>query len=181
MGYTESGSRKPPSPGAAAYLPNGAGKGGRERGKKKVEIEIKIDANCAQPRVVIVTDRVTPQIESLVARLQQTEPRLLVGTQQGVARVLEAADILRIRTVEGKIYASTRQGEHQLRLRLYELEQQLDQSSFVRISQGEIVNLKEVRGFDLNLAGSVRVTLSDGSVTYVSRRYIPRIRKLLGL
>ncbi len=157
------------------------GKGAEKGGKKKVEIEIKIDANCAQPRVVIVTDRVTPQIESLVARLQQAEPRLLVGTRQGVARVLEAADILRIRTVEGKIYASTRQGEHQLRLRLYELEQQLDQSSFVRISQGEIVNLKEVRGFDLSLAGSVQVTLSDGSVTYVSRRYIPRIRKLLGL
>lgn len=145
-----------------------------------MEIEIRIDPACTEPRVIILADRISPQVNSLLARLQQAEPQLLVGLRQDVARVLEAAEILRIRTVDGKICAATQEGEYQLRLRLYELEERLDKSVFVRISQAEIVNLKKVRGFDLSLAGSVRVTLEDGSVTYVSRRYIPRIKQLLG-
>ncbi|MEE3451384.1 MAG: LytTR family DNA-binding domain-containing protein, partial [Acutalibacteraceae bacterium] len=68
-----------------------------------------------------------------------------------------------------------------LRQRLYELEEQLNKYSFVRISNSEIINLKKVRNFDLSLSGTICVTLSDGTATYVSRRYVSKIKKVLGL
>lgn len=68
-----------------------------------------------------------------------------------------------------------------MRLRLYELEQRLDARRFVRISHSEIVNLKQVTGLDLGLTGTIRMTLSGGTVTYVSRRYVKRIKEALGL
>lgn len=79
------------------------------------------------------------------------------------------------------VCAGTAEGEYLLRLRLYELENRLDPQRFVRISHAEIVNLDKVRCFDLNLAGTICIRLADGSVTYVSRRYVSKIKQLLGV
>ena len=76
-----------------------------------------------------------------------------------------------------KVYVSTAEGEYTVRLRLYELENRLDRSRFVRISHSEMINLGKARGFDLSLAGTIRVTLEDGTACWVSRRYVSRIRQ----
>ena len=79
------------------------------------------------------------------------------------------------------IYAQTEQDTYTLRLRLYEMEQRLAGHSFVRISNAEIINLKMVKGFDLSFTGTICVTLANGTVTYVSRRYVSKIKHVLGL
>ena len=57
-----------------------------------------------------------------------------------------------------------------LRERLYELEEQLDRGKFVRISNGEIINLDKVTAVDLSLTGTIRMTLGEAGYAYVSRR-----------
>lgn len=79
------------------------------------------------------------------------------------------------------MYAETGNGTYSLRLRLYEVEQRLTSRSFVRISNSELINLKKVRSFDLSLVGTICVSLSNGAVSYVSRRYVSKIKQLLGL
>ena len=71
--------------------------------------------------------------------------------------------------------------EYTLRLRLYELEELLSPSRFARISNGEIVNLKAVTALDLSLTGTIQMTLTGGVVTYVSRRYVKKIKQTLNL
>ena len=51
----------------------------------------------------------------------------------------------------------------------------------MRISGGELVNLKKVLQFDLKLAGTVCVRLANGEVTYASRRYMGKVKELLQL
>ena len=53
--------------------------------------------------------------------------------------------------------------------------------AFVRISNSEIINLKKVSGFDLSFVGTICVSLSNGTVTYASRRYVSKIKDLLGM
>ena len=53
--------------------------------------------------------------------------------------------------------------------------------AFVRISNSEIINLKKVKSFDLSFAGTICVTLSNGQTTYVSRRYVSKIKQVLGM
>ena len=48
-------------------------------------------------------------------------------------------------------------------------------------SENEIINLKKVRGFDLSFTGTICVSLSNGTVTYVSRRYVAKIKQFLGI
>ena len=79
----------------------------------------------------------------------------------------------------GKVFAATNNGEYILRLRLYEIEERLNPSQFVRISNSEIINLKKVKNFDLSFTGTICVELMNGTTTYVSRRYVPK--KILGM
>ena len=95
--------------------------------------------------------------------------------------MLDPDEIYRVSASSGKVYAQTSRGEVQLRLRLYEMEQRLDGRSFVRISNSEITNLKKVKGFDLSMAGTICVLLSNGDTTYVSRRYVARIKQIPGV
>ena len=65
--------------------------------------------------------------------------------------------------------------------RLYEIEERLNPHQFVRISNSEIINLKRVDNFDLSFTGTICVKLSNGTTTYVSRRYVAKIKKILGI
>lgn len=146
-----------------------------------MKIEIKIDENCVEPKVLIVTDKVTDEINEIVKRLSGGQSQTIAGFQGGQVVVLAPEEIVRIYAANGKVYAEEEQGTYLLRLRLYEMEQRLANKSFVRISNGEIINLKKVKGFDLSFTGTICVSLSNETVTYVSRRYVSRIRHLLGI
>lgn len=146
-----------------------------------MKIEIKIDSSCAEPKIIVMTDEITDEINDLVKRLSLETPKMLAGFNDGSLTLLEQQDIVRIFSESGKIIAKTEKGDYLLRLRLYELEERLDKKCFVRISNSEIINLKKVKRFDLSFAGTICVELTDKTVTYVSRRYVSKIKQLLGI
>jgi len=146
-----------------------------------VKIEVKVDAACAETTVVICTNNVTDEIQQLVRRLSQDAPQVIVGFQEDEAVILTQEEILRVFAEGGKVFAQTPNGLFHMRLRLYELEERLDGKRFVRISNSEIVNLNWIRGFDLSFAGTICVRMKNDALTYVSRRYVAKIKQVLGL
>ena len=146
-----------------------------------MQVEIKFDNSYREPKIVIFTDRMTPEIQTLMNKLLEAPPQMLAGFREGMLEVLDQREIIRIYAAAGKVFAATENREYQLRLRLYELEERLEPAFFVRISNSEIISLRKVRGFDLRLSGTICVSLLDGTVSYVSRRYVAKIKKLLGI
>ncbi len=147
-----------------------------------MKLEIKLDPECAEPKIVICAQSMTPEISALVKRLSDTQSAfLLAGFRGETVQLLDMADVVRVYASGGKVYAVTQAGEYQLRLRLYELEEKLDADSFVRISNSEIINLKKARRFDLSFSGTICVELANGERSYVSRRCVAKIKKMLGL
>ena len=146
-----------------------------------MQVEIKIDVSVTEPKVIILTGQMTDEINEIVRRLSETEPQMIAGFQNDTVRILEQNSILRIYAANGKVFAATEEGDYLLRMRLYELEERLRRDNFVRISNSEIINLKKVRHFDLSFSGTICVSLSDGRVTYVSLRYVSKIKDVLGL
>ena len=146
-----------------------------------MQIEIKIDEKCKEPKIIVVTDKMTDEINAIIQRLADEQPQVLAGFREDTVEVLEMSCIYRVFAASGKAFAETDRGEYTLRLRLYEAEQRLDSRFFVRISNSDIINLKKVRSFDLSLAGTICITLSNGTVTYVSRRSVAKIKQLLGI
>lgn len=146
-----------------------------------MQVELKIDPKCAEPKIVVVAAGMTEEIEALLKGLSGQKAQMITGQKEGKLEILEQAELIRFFAQGGKVFASTRRGQYALRMRLYELEERLDPRRFVRISNSEIINLGEAESFDLSIAGTICVQMKNGETTYVSRRYVSKIKKILGL
>lgn len=146
-----------------------------------MKVEIRLDENCLETKVLIVTKKMTDEITALMQRLSEETPQGIVGFDGDVVHILEPTDIVRIYATVGKVFAVTDKKEFVLRLRLYEIEERLGSKGFVRISNSEIINIKKAKKFDLSTVGTICVSLSNGNVSFVSRRYVTQIKKTLGI
>jgi DNA-binding LytR/AlgR family response regulator len=95
--------------------------------------------------------------------------------------MLETQAVMSIRTEGGKIIALCDDGTYILKNRLYEIENKPPSKYFVRISNSEIVNFQKVKSLDLSLTGTITLKFKNGDKTYVSRRYVEKIKRHLGL
>lgn len=146
-----------------------------------MQIEIKTDDSYIEPKIIILTASITDEINNIVQKLSSENTQIISGIKNGKIEVLEQNDLIRIFSCNNKVFALTNNGEYILRFRLYEMEEKLNSSQFVRISNSEIINLKKVKNFDLSFTGTICVKLINGAVTYVSRRYVSKIKKILGI
>lgn len=146
-----------------------------------MQVEVKIDSSYTEPKIVVLTASMTDEISDIVKKISNDAPQIISGTRNDKVEVIEPHTLIRIYAASGKVFAVTEKGEYALRLRLYELEERLDGSRFVRISNSEIINLQKVNNFDLSFTGTICVKLSNGGTTYVSRRYVSKIKKILGI
>lgn len=146
-----------------------------------MQVEIKIDDSYTEPKIIILTASMTEEVNDVMKKLSESNPQIISGSKNGKIEVLEQNDLLKLYAGNGKVFAVTNNGEYALRLRLYEVEKRLNPSQFVRISNSEIINLKKVKNFDLSFTGTICVELMNGTTTYVSRRYVSKIKKILGM
>ena len=144
-----------------------------------MHVEFELDPACTEPVVIVRAAARDGQVEALLRLLAQA-PEPLTGWQGERAVRLDTADILRIYAGQKEVYAQGTDGtEYLLRQRLYELEEELAGTKFVRVSNSEIVNLARVTALDLTLAGTIKMTREGGTVCWVSRRYVRKIRQAL--
>ena len=146
-----------------------------------MQIEIKIDRSYKEPRIIVLTDSLTEEVSHILKKLSEDVPQIISGNKNEKIEVLEQAELIRIYANTGKVFAVTEKGEYTLRLRLYEIEERLNTHQFVRISNSENIKKKKVNNFDLSLTGTICVRMSNGTTTYVSRRYVSKIKKILGI
>ena len=148
-----------------------------------MEIEIRIEPGRILPKIIIVIGKVDKNTEALVDMISrsESESELVCGFKDEVMCILEPDEISRVYSEGRKIIAVTPDGEYVLKKRLFEIEEILEKSKFARISNSEIINLKKVKHFDLSFRGTICVKMNDGSVTYVSRRYVSKIKTILGV
>ncbi len=145
-----------------------------------MKVEVELDPRQPELLVKVRSPGETPELAALLERLE--DPGHLTLFRGGVAVPLEADEILRFYGEDKEVRAQRLDGEtYTVRARLYELEERLPRRTFVRVSHSEIVNWKRVTALDLSLSGTIRVTLEGGVTTYVSRRYVKRIKEVLGI
>ena len=147
-----------------------------------MKVELRIDPSLRRTQVVVCAPANTPEVQALVQRLStEGAASTFTAFREGQALLLPLGDILRF-FADGKgVSCQTAGGVYAVRQRLYELEGRLDRHTFVRISHSEIISLRKITALDLSLTGTIRVTLEGGAVSYVSRRYVRKIKEALGL
>lgn len=115
-----------------------------------------------------------------IERLASRKTAELVGFCGDAAVVLDYAKVSRFTVENGKVYATVGENRYLVRQRLYQLEQQAP-STFVKINQSCLANIKYIARFEAAFSATLRVVFKNGDADYVSRRNLKQIKERLGL
>lgn len=103
----------------------------------------------------------------------------IAGYQGQESELLSPTEIVRIYSENKKVFVRTADKCYEVKERLYVLEEQLKEQRFVRISNSEIVNVPQIERLDMSYAGTIQMQMRNGDVTYVSRRFVRKIKEVL--
>ena len=94
-----------------------------------MQVEIKLDDSCTEPKIVIYTASMSEDVQTIVHTLTDSPLQILFGKQGEKIQPLIQADLIRVYAAGGKVFAVTDSREYTLRQRLYELESRLPPAS----------------------------------------------------
>ena len=146
-----------------------------------MKIKLEINPKYTGPEVHICSDVDSEEIRRVYRTIKNAVDTSVMAHFDGEVIPVGSSDIIRIYAQNQRVFVTTAKGDFRLHERLYELEGMLDNSVFLRISNSEIVNLKKIRRLDTNLTGTVKMFLDEDVETFVSRRYVTKIKKALGI
>ena len=150
--------------------------------KDMVEIEVVLDEHYADPLVTIRTKSNTQQVENIICAIEDAShsdfPQIAAVKDDAVTFVSQR-DIVRVHTEGRKTVIQTEENVFTVKRTLAGLEDVLNPTRFLRISQSEIINLYKVKSFDFNLAGTIGVEFDCGIKSWASRSRVKQIKMLL--
>lgn len=120
------------------------------------------------------------RVRAIMAAANAADRRLL-GTDDAGTFIVEPADVLYAETVDGRTFLYGRERVLESPLRLYELEESLSGTEFVRATKSLIVNFDHVRALRPYLNARLELVLSNGESVIASRQYAPAIKRKIGL
>lgn len=145
-----------------------------------MKIDIKVDNSIKETCIHISCNQLTPELEKLIAMIRIMERQFVVSAE-GETFLLDVSEILYIEAVDRKTFVYTEKGVYESGLRLYELEEQLEECGFFRASKACLIQLRAVRSLKRDINRRIRVTMENGEVIMVSRQYAEELKRRLGI
>lgn len=130
--------------------------------------------------VSVACPRIDERVQRIVSALGAFD-RALVGERDGATYRLDVDDVCYAETVDGKTFLYTADAVYQTPLKLYELEERLAGTEFVRASKQMLVNFDHVASIRPALNARLQLMLDNGEAVIVSRQYAPVIKRKLWL
>lgn len=145
-----------------------------------MKIEINVSGEIEDMQVVISCKEVTPEIEKMVATLRMME-RQLTGRKDGQTFIIPVEKVIYMEAVDRKCFLYTEEAVYESDFKLYELEEQLKESWFIRISKSMMINLKKVQSLKAGIDRRILITMQNGEQIVASRQYAEELKRKLGV
>lgn len=145
-----------------------------------MKINLDIDGKYDDIEVIIRAPHLNNDIERMVAMMRMIDMQIAVR-KDNETFLLDTDKILYVDAVDRKTFVYTNTETYESELKLYELEQELVERDFLRISKQSIVNLRKIKSLKTDVNRKIRITLQNGEQIVVSRMYSDELRRKLGL
>ena len=99
----------------------------------------------------------------------------------GEAFMLPIVNVYYVESVDLKTFVYAEKAVYQSRMKLYEIEEYLKSSDFLRISKQVIVNVRKIKSVAPAGDSRFQATLKNGEKVLISRQYVPALKVRFGL
>ena len=147
-----------------------------------IKVRTNISNEYEDIEIVINAPEKTTQvldIENDLLRISSNTIEKVIGMQGNDIFIINVSDVITFYSEEKSNFCKTKDGIFKIKEKLYYLEENLLQKSFIRISNSVIVNIDKVKCFNTDIIGSILVKLNDGTEEYVSKRRVSDVMKFL--
>ena len=145
-----------------------------------MKILTETDSRYEEIELHVCSNALTDDVRAIVGELHEIYDYNIPGTDEaGNKRMIRRAEILSAYSEGQRVIVLTTGGRYVVRKKLYELETELGDTNFIRISKSEIVNIRKIKSLDLSITGTIRLVMKTGYETYVSRRNVAKIKEKL--
>lgn len=117
---------------------------------------------------------------SLIQALKSEQLKLSAYSDDGIT-LLAPQDVYYFEAVDNRVFAYVEKQVYEIRKKLYELEDELAGTDFLRVSKSTIVDLSKVIHLSAAFNGRLEAKLKNGEKIIISRQYVPNLKKKLGL
>ena len=145
-----------------------------------MKITVHTDTDEKETHIHVTCPEMTPEIERILSMLHMLNKQL-AGYKAGEMYLIEAVDVLYIDTADKKTFLYTKSEVYETDLKLYELEEQLEDADFFRANKSCIINFRHIASLKSELNRRLLVTLTNGEKLIVSRQYAEYMKEKLGV
>lgn len=145
-----------------------------------MKISINVNADIPDTEILISCSHLTPEIERVLATLRILDKQITAKKGEETY-LLEVSKVIYLESVDRRTYVYTLEEVYESSLKLYELEQQLEEYGFFRVSKSCVIQLRYIRSLKADINRRIRVTLENGEQIIVSRQYAERLKQKLGV
>ena len=145
-----------------------------------MKIEIFVDEKAADLNISVTCKQLTPDVERILAALRMMNHQLTARKSEETY-LLDIAQVIYIESVDRKCFIYTSDEIYESDFRLYELEQQLEEYGFFRVSKSFLIHLQNVQSLTAEINRKIRITMSNGEQIIASRQYADELKKRLGV
>ncbi|MBQ9699887.1 MAG: LytTR family transcriptional regulator [Lachnospiraceae bacterium] len=148
-----------------------------------MQIKAVIDKVYTETEIHVCNNEMNEHVTGLIRDIDELLNVHITGTdRRGEKCVLKLKDIVCFYASGQKVLTRDDKGnEYSVQHKLYELEEKLPDTLFLRIAKSEIVNIKKIKRLDMSVTGTIKVIMTDQSETYTSRRNVTRLKQTLGI
>lgn len=146
-----------------------------------MRVEIKLIEDLQEPYAVIYAGKISDEIKDIANSLGSVGGKdIIIGTDNERNIILRSDEIYMIRVEGERAFIYGKEKKYISKRRLCEVESILKQN-FIRISKTAIINVDYVLGIEAAFNGMMLIALKNGCKDYVSRKYLPNLKRYLGL
>ena len=146
-----------------------------------MKVELQINETYEEEKLIVQTPQPTEKVQKVIEFAENLDQKETIkGKIDDQVYLVEIGKIQRFYIENRKVLAETACQTYSIDLRLYQVLEILP-TTFIQISQSEIVNIDSISHLKLTPNGLVEIFLKNESFTYSSRRYLKTIKEKLEL
>ena len=151
------------------------------KGEKFMKIELQINETYEEEKLIVQTPQPIEKVQKVIEFAENLDQKETIkGKIDDQVYLVKIGKIQRFYIENRKVLAETSSQTYSIDLRLYQVLEILP-TTFIQISQSEIVNIDAISHLKLTPNGLVEIFLKNESFTYSSRRYLKTIKEKLEL
>jgi len=145
-----------------------------------MKITIETPGVGEEEEIILRVNQMDDKIMKLIAGLKSDEKNITGYVEDRIVK-LTPKEIYYSETVDNKVFAYGKGDVFEIHKKLYELEEEYENTDFFRCSKSIIINVSKIASLRHMLNGRFEAKLKNDECIIISRQYVNSLKEKLGI